>query len=36
VVSAVVDALKDYGVTHLDMPIRGEDVWRVLAGGAKA
>ena len=36
VVSAVVDALRDYGVTHLDMPIRGEDVWRVLAAGIRA
>jgi carbon-monoxide dehydrogenase large subunit len=30
VVAAVVDALSDYGVTHLDMPIRAETVWRIL------
>ena len=35
VVNAVVDALRDYGVSHLDMPIRGEDVWRVLSGSIR-
>ena len=33
VVSAVCDALKDFGVVHLDMPISAEDVWRAIAGG---
>jgi carbon-monoxide dehydrogenase large subunit len=28
VVSAVVDALKPYGVKHLDMPVTSERVWR--------
>ncbi len=32
VVSAVCDALKDYGVVHLDMPISAEDVWRAING----
>ena len=32
VVSAVCDALKDFGVVHLDMPITGEDVWRAIIG----
>ncbi len=32
VVSAVVDALRPYGVRHIDMPIRSEDVWRILCG----
>jgi carbon-monoxide dehydrogenase large subunit len=31
VVNAVVDALDGFGVAHIDMPIRGEDVWRLLA-----
>lgn len=32
VVAAVVDALREYGVTHLDMPIRPEAVWRIARG----
>jgi len=31
IVNAVVDALRDYGVQHLDMPITAEKVWRALA-----
>jgi carbon-monoxide dehydrogenase large subunit len=30
VVNAVVDALKDYGVTHLEMPVTPERVWRAM------
>ncbi len=30
VVNAVVDALKPFGVRHLDMPLRAERVWRAL------
>jgi len=30
VVNAVMDALRPFGVTHLDMPIRSEDVWQAL------
>ena len=30
IVNAVVDALSPYGVTHLDMPIRPEAVWRAI------
>ena len=30
VVNAVVDALRPFGVRHLDMPLRPERVWRVL------
>ena len=30
VVNAVVDALKDYGVTHLEMPVTPERVWRAI------
>ena len=32
IVNAVVDALAPYGVTHLDMPIRPEKVWKIING----
>ena len=32
VMNAVVDALSDIGVTHIDMPVTPEKVWRVLNG----
>ena len=30
VVNAVVDALSDYGVTHIEMPVTAERVWRAM------
>jgi carbon-monoxide dehydrogenase large subunit len=30
VVNAVVDALSPYGVKHLDMPVRPENVWKII------
>ncbi len=33
VVNAVVDALSDYGVTHIEMPVTAEKVWRAIRGG---
>jgi aerobic carbon-monoxide dehydrogenase large subunit len=33
VVNAIADALADAGVTHLDMPVTAETVWRALRGG---
>jgi len=30
VVNAVIDALSEFGVEHLDMPVTSEKVWRVL------
>ena len=33
VMNAVVDALSERGVTHIDMPVTPEKVWRVLNGG---
>ncbi|MFZ0748780.1 MAG: molybdopterin cofactor-binding domain-containing protein, partial [Pyrinomonadaceae bacterium] len=30
IVNAVVDALSPYGVTHIDMPIRPEKVWKII------
>jgi carbon-monoxide dehydrogenase large subunit len=36
VVNAVVDALRDYGVTHLDMPLTPEKIWRAIRGGKSA
>jgi carbon-monoxide dehydrogenase large subunit len=30
VINAVVDALKDYGVRHLDMPATGGKIWSII------
>jgi aerobic carbon-monoxide dehydrogenase large subunit len=35
VVNAVVDALRDCGVTHLDMPLTHEKLWRAINGAGK-
>ena len=35
-VNAVCDALKDYGVTDLDMPVTSEKIWRVINGSERA
>jgi carbon-monoxide dehydrogenase large subunit len=35
VINAIVDALKDYGVDHIDMPATSEKVWRAIQGGMK-
>jgi len=32
VVNAIVDALSPFGITHIDMPVRSEKVWRILKG----
>jgi carbon-monoxide dehydrogenase large subunit len=32
VMNAVVDALSEAGITHIDMPVTPEKVWRVLNG----
>ena len=29
-VNAAVDALSDYGVTHLEMPVTPERIWRAI------
>lgn len=31
VVNAIIDALRDDGVTHIDMPVTSETVWRAIA-----
>jgi carbon-monoxide dehydrogenase large subunit len=36
VVNAVVDALRPFGVRHLDMPLRPERVWRAIQAGSAA
>ncbi len=36
VVNAVVDALSDYGVTHIEMPVTVEKVWRAIRDGKAA
>ena len=33
VINAIVDALKDYGVTHMEMPATSERVWRAIQDG---
>ena len=33
VINAVVDALSDYGVTHIEMPVTAERVWRAIRQG---
>ncbi len=35
IMNAVVDALKDYGVRHLDMPATGPKLWSIIQGGLK-
>jgi carbon-monoxide dehydrogenase large subunit len=35
VVNAVVDALAPFGVTHVDMPLRPEKIWKILKGGER-
>ncbi len=36
VVSAICDALSEYGVTHFDMPATPSKVWSLIHGGKKA
>ncbi|MBV9734884.1 MAG: xanthine dehydrogenase family protein molybdopterin-binding subunit [Acidisphaera sp.] len=33
VINAVIDALRDYGVRHLDMPATPEKIWSIMQGG---
>ena len=35
VVNAVVDALSEFGVTHVDMMLRPEKIWRILRGSTE-
>jgi aerobic carbon-monoxide dehydrogenase large subunit len=35
VINAIVDALKEYGVDHIDMPATPEKIWRAIQGGMK-
>ncbi len=36
IANAVLNALSDYGVTHLDMPLTPEKIWRAIQDGKKA
>jgi carbon-monoxide dehydrogenase large subunit len=36
VINAVVDALKDFGVTHMDMPATSEKIWRAMQDDKRA
>ncbi|WP_445487518.1 xanthine dehydrogenase family protein molybdopterin-binding subunit [Rhodopseudomonas sp. RCAM05734] len=35
VVNAVIDALSDHGVEHIDMPLTSERIWRAIQDGKK-
>jgi carbon-monoxide dehydrogenase large subunit len=35
VVNAVVDALAEFGVTHMEMPVTPESIWRAIRAGKK-
>jgi carbon-monoxide dehydrogenase large subunit len=35
VVNAVVDALAAFGVTHIEMPVTPERIWRAIQAGNK-
>jgi carbon-monoxide dehydrogenase large subunit len=35
-VNAVMDALRPFGIRHLDMPLRPERVWRAMQDGGRA
>ncbi|WP_137177810.1 xanthine dehydrogenase family protein molybdopterin-binding subunit [Roseomonas sp. AR75] len=36
VINAVVDALKEYGVKHIEMPATPAKIWNIINGGRKA
>jgi len=36
VVNAVIDALSPFGVTHIDMPLKAEKIWRLCRGKGAA
>ncbi|MDA2925516.1 molybdopterin-dependent oxidoreductase, partial [Acidobacteria bacterium AH-259-L09] len=36
VVNAVMDALKSYGIKHLDMPLTPEKIWRAIHQGGRS
>jgi len=36
VINAVVNALAEFGVTHIDMPATSERIWRAIHSGASA
>jgi carbon-monoxide dehydrogenase large subunit len=33
VINAIVDALRDFGVTHIEMPATPERIWRAIRDG---
>jgi len=36
VIGAIVDALKDFGVRHIDMPASPEKIWSIIQAGRPA
>jgi carbon-monoxide dehydrogenase large subunit len=35
VINAVVDALRDYGVRHIEMPATPQKIWNIINGGRR-
>jgi carbon-monoxide dehydrogenase large subunit len=35
VINAVVDALSDYGVTHVEMPATPSKLWQIINSGRR-
>ncbi len=36
IINALVDALSDYGVTHIDMPATPQSLWQIINGAGRA
>jgi carbon-monoxide dehydrogenase large subunit len=36
IVNAVVDALRDFGVKHIDMPLTPEKLWSLIKAGRES
>jgi len=36
VINAVVNALREYGVSHVDMPATAERIWQVIQSASAA
>jgi carbon-monoxide dehydrogenase large subunit len=36
VANAIIDALAPFGVTHLEMPLKPEKLWRLMHQGTQA
>jgi carbon-monoxide dehydrogenase large subunit len=36
IIGAICDALQDYGISHIDMPVTPQDIWQILHGSKAA